>query len=60
MAYGKSDGSSFLSELVQLPEDVGRIQHIFASGISHILPEHIFSERKRILNQQAGLSEKYC
>lgn len=60
MAYGKSDGSSFLSELVQLPEDVGCIHHRLASGISHILPEDILSERKRILNQQAGLSEKYC
>lgn len=33
---------------------------LIENGSFHILPEHIFSERKRILNQQAGLSEKYC
>jgi hypothetical protein len=33
---------------------------LIENGSFHILPEDILSERKRILNQQAGLSEKYC
>ena len=33
---------------------------LIENGSFHILPEHILSERKRILNQQAGLSDKFC